>query len=416
MYPEANLISYWNLNEASGNRADSKGSNTLTDVNTVGSVSDGLMGTVASFVAANSEGLKITDGAQSGLDVTGDITMNIWFKPTTVQASIFVMGKWYHSVANQYGMYLNPTTGAFTFATDNVCSGYTYTNQTKTYGALSTSNWYMLTLKRTGTTAEFYINGTSLGTATVETSANCTADFALGFEAGRNLLYVNAKMCKAGIWSRALSDSEITTLYNSGNGLIYPFPTTEPPVLDTLAVDDIGKTTATLNGEITDVGVDNADLRGFVYATTSYGDPGDVAPADTDYSNYTSESGDFSEGVFDDGVTGLSAETTYYVRAWAHNDDGYSYGDEVSFETLPIVYAISGAVTLGGTAIEGAVVRCVRQSDNVAITEQTTDSGGLYAFSDLDVAELYHLAVEYSTESLKYNALSYWDIEPYEVD
>ena len=29
-----NLIAYWKLDEASGNRADSKGSNTLTDTNT----------------------------------------------------------------------------------------------------------------------------------------------------------------------------------------------------------------------------------------------------------------------------------------------------------------------------------------------------------------------------------------------
>ena len=80
-----------------------------------------------------------------------------------------------------------------------------------------------------------------------------------------------------------------------------------------------------------------------------------------------------------------------------------------------VLYQIPGAVTLSGVAVSGATVRCIRQSDNVAIAEQTTDVDGLYLFEDLEETELYHLAIEYETGGVKYNALSLWDISPIEV-
>ena len=47
-----NLIAYWKLGEASGTRSDSKGSNNLTDNNTVTSAA-GKWGTAGQFTAAN---------------------------------------------------------------------------------------------------------------------------------------------------------------------------------------------------------------------------------------------------------------------------------------------------------------------------------------------------------------------------
>lgn len=75
-------------------------------------------------------------------------------------------------------------------------------------------------------------------------------------------------------------------------------------------------------------------------------------------------------------------------------------------------YIISGIVQLSGIPVSGAKVRCIRQSDNIAIAYATTNEAGEYLFSGLDVTQKYHLSVEYQTESQKYNALSYWDIEP----
>jgi len=122
------------------------------------------------------------------------------------------------------------------------------------------------------------------------------------------------------------------------------------PTVTTQAVDDILSTTATGNGNITATGGANADHRGVVYGKTSKGDPGDTSYTATDYDGYVDESGDFGTGAFDRSLTSLDADTTYYVRAYAHNSAGYSYGAEVNFDTLEIqtINNITGIATVEG--------------------------------------------------------------------
>jgi hypothetical protein len=94
---------------------------------------------------------------------------------------------------------------------------------------------------------------------------------------------------------------------------------------------------------------------------------------------------------------------------------GISYVDELTIYNDIVLCIISGVVSLSGTPVAGAIVRCIRQSDNVAIAQQTTDSTGEYLFEGLDITELYHLAVEYESGDIKYNALSLWDVSPFEI-
>lgn len=114
---------------------------------------------------------------------------------------------------------------------------------------------------------------------------------------------------------------------------ITPTAPLDPPTVDTNAATGISDTGATANGDITDVGVDDPDERGFVFGTTTQGDPGNVAPGSSGYDDYVNETGTFSTGSFDLALSGLTPATTYYVRAYAHNSDGYAYGDEISFDT-----------------------------------------------------------------------------------
>lgn len=187
------------------------------------------------------------------------------------------------------------------------------------------------------------------------------------------------------------------------------------PEVTTGAATNVAETTATFNGNITDTGGVNLDHRGFVYGTSSQSDPGNVAPASAGYDHYYTTSGDFGTGVFDQASTGLTENTTYYVRAYGQNTEGYTYGDEGEFTTDTYPRAIAGAVTLNASPVSGATVRCIRQSDNVALTAQTTDSTGAYTFTGLDAAELYHVMVEYEDGGTLYNAKSLWDIVPYVV-
>jgi len=70
----SSIVSYYSLDEGSGTRADSKGSNNLSDNNTVTSTS-GVRGNAASFLSSNSEYLDI---ASSPFDFNSDWTISGW--------------------------------------------------------------------------------------------------------------------------------------------------------------------------------------------------------------------------------------------------------------------------------------------------------------------------------------------------
>jgi hypothetical protein len=52
-------------------------------------------------------------------------------------------------------------------------------------------------------------------------------------------------------------------------------------------------------------------------------------------------------GAFSKNITGLSDNTTYYVRSYVTNEAGTNYGEETNFATLEIVQPTVGEVTVG---------------------------------------------------------------------
>lgn len=96
------------------------------------------------------------------------------------------------------------------------------------------------------------------------------------------------------------------------------------PTVTTQAVTGIGTTTATGNGTITALGVPDPTAYGVVWNTT-----GTPTTADS----VTNEGAASATGTFASSMSGLVPNTTYYVRAYATNAAGTSYGNEVSFNT-----------------------------------------------------------------------------------
>jgi len=104
-----------------------------------------------------------------------------------------------------------------------------------------------------------------------------------------------------------------------------------PPALTTSAAHSITPSSATLGGEITDNGGSAVLERGIVYSSTT------TIPTIAG-SKIVLESGD---GAFSGTVTDLKPSTTYYVRAYAINDVGLTYGNQVWFTTAPAHAVIS---------------------------------------------------------------------------
>lgn len=92
----------------------------------------------------------------------------------------------------------------------------------------------------------------------------------------------------------------------------------------TLPPENIGVTNSVSGGEVTHTGGAPVTARGVVYGTT---------PNPTLEDDLTTTNGS-GIGSFQSLITGLSANTTYYVRAYATNSEGTAYGDEYSFTTL----------------------------------------------------------------------------------
>jgi uncharacterized protein (TIGR02145 family) len=124
------------------------------------------------------------------------------------------------------------------------------------------------------------------------------------------------------------------------------------PVLTTENVSGITQTSAVSGGNISNDGGAEVSARGVCWGF-------DRNP--TTGSNKTSDGK--GSGAFTSIITGLTANTDYYVRAYATNSEGTSYGNEVAFKssqevnlilpTLTTVYVNSVTLT---TAASGGVI------------------------------------------------------------
>jgi uncharacterized protein (TIGR02145 family) len=120
---------------------------------------------------------------------------------------------------------------------------------------------------------------------------------------------------------RAYATNNAGTGY--GNEVNFVTTAATTATVTTKVVTELSFNSALGGGDITDDGGDHVIARGVCWSTT----PGPlVSDAHT-----TDGTGD---GSFESNITELLPATNYYVRAYATNGAGTSYGEEVSFATL----------------------------------------------------------------------------------
>ena len=103
------------------------------------------------------------------------------------------------------------------------------------------------------------------------------------------------------------------------------------PNVSTNAVSSITSNSAVCGGNVTEAGNTPVTSRGVCWSTS---------PNPT-ISNSKTTNGT-GTGSFTSNITGLTANTTYYVRAYATNSKGTAYGEEKSFMTLAGTGSING--------------------------------------------------------------------------
>jgi uncharacterized protein (TIGR02145 family) len=123
-------------------------------------------------------------------------------------------------------------------------------------------------------------------------------------------------------------------------------PKIDPPSVETASVDEIYNTSARIGGRVTDNGGAEVTDRGLYWGTAT----------NPEKSGTRRQSGS-GDGVFYEELTDLDSGVKYYVKAYAVNSAGTSYGNETFFTTQislptvttsPVTEYTSTSATVGG--------------------------------------------------------------------
>jgi hypothetical protein len=230
-----NLVSWWKLDETSGTRYDSHGTN---DLSVYGSVSynNGIKGN-SLFIDGDAEWLYLTD--TSALSMTSQGSVCVWANGTQ-----------FASLASKY----YPSTSQREYITSGSHGGNIWfhlssdgTNVNVAQAPEINNAWTLYCMGYDGTSAWIETNGGTRGTIPSANGFDGTNEFRIG-------QYDRSLIDEVAFFSDSLTSSEIDWLYNSGNGRQYceipdncptPTPTFTATYTPTNTATDTATNTAT---------------------------------------------------------------------------------------------------------------------------------------------------------------------------
>ena len=92
--PGADLQAFWTLDQACGERLDSSGQGNHLDEYSAADLALGQISLAADLESGSNSYLSISDTMQSGLDITGSLTLFGWIKPETLNRSQVLSAKY----------------------------------------------------------------------------------------------------------------------------------------------------------------------------------------------------------------------------------------------------------------------------------------------------------------------------------
>lgn len=205
-----NIISYWKLN---GNATDELGVNNGT-ANSVSWVA-GKIGDCADFAGTSGSDIQLSTTSS----LTNNLTFSFWYyHSSTARQGLYAKTDGSGNSSSSWVFEVNSSNIYFTLYSGS--SAYS----TVTTTTLSTNTWYFITGTYDGSTVKVYLNATLEGSASMSVNINnITQTTVLGQFGSYTGLPCSGYIDEVGSWSRALSSTEITELYNGGTGLTYPF-------------------------------------------------------------------------------------------------------------------------------------------------------------------------------------------------
>lgn len=213
-----------------GNANDSTGTynGTLSGTYNFGSTYGKILQGFNTTDAANGHFKVGTTSNFNFLQNTGEFSISFWMK--TIKYTVrnnYPIGN--TATSAQKGFYLgaDSVTGTFRLAVF-IGNGIPSTLINSAYtNFIQDNNWHhiVVTASKSNNRVYFYkdgvqytpTSGTTVGTTTTGNSSNITQ---IGYTPAAEL---DGNIDEVGFWTRELSQSEVTELYNAGSGLTYPF-------------------------------------------------------------------------------------------------------------------------------------------------------------------------------------------------
>ncbi len=215
-------------------------------------------------------------------------------------------------------------------------------------------------------------NPTISGSKTTDGSGTGTFSSSLSGLSAGTLYYVRAYATYSGgtVYGSQVS---FTTIY-------------DPPTVTTSSVGSITSSTVRTGGNVTADGGATVTARGVCWATTQ-----NPTTSNSKTSNST------GTGSFDSYVSGLAPGTTYYLRAYATNSGGTSYGSQVSFTTAAAsAYYEDGEYNVYQTNTQGTnPCEILILGDGYQSTDFATD--GLFDQNANEAIEAFFAVEPYTT-------------------
>ena len=204
------LLAYY---RADGTPNDVINGNDLTLVNGT-TYGDGIINQGFQFDGVN-------DYAQYNGDIgiTGDFSISGWFNPNSGTISSFLSSYNYEVGSRNDSICIAPFSGTLRIYVVNSLGVNISQDHTSAY---TLSNWshFVITFNNTTKKIDVYVNGVLHPNSSTTTFTDYnTTGFVTGIITGkRGVRYLNGLIDELGIWNRQLTPTEVSQLYNSGNG------------------------------------------------------------------------------------------------------------------------------------------------------------------------------------------------------
>ncbi len=219
------LVSYWKFDEnTTGNRADSHGPHTL---NAVGSPQPdpGILGYAVRV--GTSTWLYVDDHPDFRLG-TSDLTISLWAYTTTPADDVYLVYKGDTNIEFAVRMVKDPSGYYYYEGLLKDSASMTQPLIVRSANAWTSGAWrHLVFVIKNGVEIEFYSNATRTANSWSGTTSGFTSSgkYCVGcrISGGYSVDYFPGRIDEMGFWRRALSQSEVSELYNSANALSYPF-------------------------------------------------------------------------------------------------------------------------------------------------------------------------------------------------